>query len=99
MGAWVFVTFVGDGYINVGGDLPDSTSIQLRAGWNLVGYPTLSTTITVGDAFWGTGATMVEVFDPSAAYRTRSVGSTYVMRPGEGYWVYVPTTTTWTVDW
>ncbi|MBI5001693.1 MAG: right-handed parallel beta-helix repeat-containing protein [Euryarchaeota archaeon] len=98
-GLWINITAVGDGFLNVSGSISNSTSVPLHAGWNMVGYPTLNNTTTVGDAFWGTGATMVETFDPAAPYRTKFVGPSYVMKPGEGYWVYVPADTIWTVNW
>jgi hypothetical protein len=84
--------------LRVRGNLPMSTSIPLYAGWNLVGYPSLSTNVTVADALWGTGADIVEVFDQSATYRTKVVGPTYVMKPGEGYWVHVVADSVWIVD-
>jgi hypothetical protein len=99
MGVWINITTVGDGFILVTGSVPSSISIPLHAGWNMVGYPSLCRNMTVADAFWGTGATIVEVFDPNATYRTKSVSSSYVMKPGEGYWVYVPADTVWTVNW
>jgi parallel beta-helix repeat protein len=99
MGFWINITDVGDGYLSLSGNLPTSTQIQLRAGWNLVGYPTLCTNMTVGIAFWGTGADIVEVFNQTAPYRTKVAGSKYLMKPGEGYWVHVPADTIWTVDW
>jgi hypothetical protein len=99
IGVWVNVTSVGDGFINITGLVADSTSIPLRTGWNLVGYPSLCTNMSVADALWGTGAIMVEVFDPNATYKTKVVGPTYLMKPGEGYWVYVPAASTWTVGW
>jgi hypothetical protein len=74
------------------------TEIQLKAGWNFVGYPT-QTTETVANALWGTGADRVEVFDASDPYRLKEVGATYVMKPGEGYWVRVPANSVWIVDW
>ncbi|MBI5000696.1 MAG: right-handed parallel beta-helix repeat-containing protein [Euryarchaeota archaeon] len=99
MGAWVYVTAVGDGFIKVNGTVANTTSIPLRAGWNLVGYPTLNTTTKVSDALWGTSATVVETFDPAAPYRTKVVSPSYLMKPGEGYWICVPSDTVWTVDW
>jgi parallel beta-helix repeat protein len=99
MGVWVNITTVGDGFINISGSIPISISISLRAGWNLVGYPTLCANQTVANAFWGTGADIVEVFNQSAAYKTKVVGPNYVMKPGEGYWVHVPADSVWTVDW
>lgn len=75
-----------------------STAIPLHAGWNLVGYPSLSNE-TIGNALWGTGADRVEVFDPAEPYLIKEIGPTYIMQPGEGYWVHVPADTVWVVDW
>ncbi|MDD4308378.1 MAG: hypothetical protein PHU53_06185, partial [Thermoplasmata archaeon] len=72
-------------------------TIPLYAGWNLVGYPT-QTTETVGNALWGTGADRVEVFDPISPY-IKEAGATYVMKPGEGYWIHVSADSTWTINW
>jgi len=98
-GLWIYITQLGDGFLNRSGTVPTSTPIQLRAGWNLVSYPTLCTNMTVANAFWGTGVDVVEAFDPAQPYRTKVVGSSYVMKPGEGYWVHAPADTTWTVNW
>jgi parallel beta-helix repeat protein len=99
MGLWINITKVGDGYLNISGYSIPTTSIPLRAGWNLVGYPTLATNMTVANAFGGTGADIVEAFDQNATYKTRVVGPTYLLKPGEGYWVHVPADTVWTVNW
>ncbi|MFH0816437.1 MAG: hypothetical protein V1934_06450 [Methanobacteriota archaeon] len=95
---WLYVTTVGNGYIKVTGSQPSSTGIPLKAGWNLVGYPSI-TPRTASDTFWGTGADIVEVFDPAQPYMTKAVGPTYLMTPGKGYWVHVNADTVWTVDW
>jgi hypothetical protein len=100
LGLWVYVTVVGNGYINVSGTLPTSTAIPLYAGWNLIGYPArVDTTYTVGQLKTATGATTVEGFSAGATYKTQILGNAYIMKRGEGYWVYVPTDTTWTVNW
>ncbi|MFH0816461.1 MAG: C25 family cysteine peptidase [Methanobacteriota archaeon] len=99
MGIWINITNLGDGYLNLTGIVASATRIPLRAGWNLVGYPSLCANITVGNAFWGTGADCVEVFDQGAPYRTKVVGPAYIMKPGEGYWVHVQADSVWTVDW
>ncbi|MBI5000297.1 MAG: right-handed parallel beta-helix repeat-containing protein [Euryarchaeota archaeon] len=99
MGVWINITTVGDGFLNLTGLNSTFTSIPLHTGWNMVGYPSLNTTTTVAVAFWGTGATMVEAFDANATYHTKVVGPNYIMKPGEGYWVYVPADTVWVVDW
>ena len=96
MGLWV-QTFTSDQLTAVG-SLPETTQINLRTGWNLVSYPSF-TERTVADALWGTGATNVEVYDPASPYKVTEVGPTYVMRPGEGYWIKVSADTIWTVDW
>jgi hypothetical protein len=46
---------------------------------------------------WGTGADRVAVYDMASPY-IKEVGSTYVMKPGEGYWVHVPADAVWTVN-
>lgn len=101
MGLWIHLTSnIGDGVLTVGeGSMPASTTIDLYSGWNMVGYPTQDKTKTVSEVFWGTGADKVEVFDPYNPYKLREVGPSYVMMPGEGYWVHVPSDTTWVVDW
>ena len=98
---WIHVTNYGDGIVTIEGDLPTSgeqANIPLKAGWNLVGYPSL-TNETVANALWGTGADKVEVCDPAEPYNIKEVGPTYVMRPGEGYWIHVPADTVWVIDW
>jgi hypothetical protein len=84
--------------LTLAGTLPVSTSIPLYAGWNLVGYPSL-TDETVANALWGTGADQVEAFDAGEPYYLKEVGPDYLMKPGEGYWVHVPADIVWTIDW
>jgi hypothetical protein len=92
------VASLGDGYITINGTEPLPITIPLYAGWNLVGYPTL-TSMTIMNALAGTGYDAVEGFDPAGPYNTQSLNDTYVMTTFEGYWVHVPADTTWTVDW
>jgi len=98
MAFWINITEPGGTVLTVSGPIPDSTTISLYAGWNLVGYPSL-TTETVANALWGTGADKVEKFDSLAPYRISEVGPTYVMKPGEGYWIHVPADTVWIINW
>jgi parallel beta-helix repeat protein len=99
MGVWVQVTVLGDGFMTIWGERPTVTYVQLRAGWNLVGYPSLNATMTVAEVFWGTSVSVVEVFDPAQPYLTRVVGPAYLMSPCKGYWVYSVADSVWTVDW
>ncbi len=100
MGIWLHITDNGgDGVLTAGeGIMPASTSISLHTGWNMVGYPARNSEMTVAEALSGTGADRVEAFDSVSPY-IKEAGPTYIMKPGEGYWVHVPTDTIWTVDW
>ncbi len=97
IGFWINITEPNVN-LTVRGYIPSSTSIPLYAGWNLVGYPSL-TNETVANALWGTGVDNVLVCVPAEPYRIREVGPSYLMKPGEGYWVHVPADTIWVVDW
>ncbi|MCK4756987.1 MAG: exo-alpha-sialidase [Thermoplasmata archaeon] len=97
MALWINITEP-DVNLTVRGIVPSSTTITLYAGWNFVGYPT-QTTETVANALWGTGADKVEVFNASTPYNLQAVDATYVMKPGEGYWVHVVADSVWVVDW
>jgi parallel beta-helix repeat protein len=96
MGFWLHAT--ANCTLTVEGAIPASTNIPLHAGWNLVGYPS-QTEMSVANALWGTGADRVEVCDLGAPGLITPVGSTYLMRPGEGYWVHVAADCVWTVGW
>jgi parallel beta-helix repeat protein len=97
MGFWINVTEPGVN-LTVTGYLPAVAVVQLYAGWNLVGYPSL-TPIAVSNALAGTGYDAVEGYNATAPYRISPLGDSYVMNPGEAYWVHVPVDTVWTVDW
>ena len=77
---------------------PVSTNIMLYAGWNLVGYPSL-TQKSVSQALLGTGYDAVDGFNATAPYHLSPLAGSYMMKPGEAYWIKVPADVTWTVDW
>jgi hypothetical protein len=95
-GFWL--TIPANGTLTVTGKVPTSTTIQLRAGWNYIGYPSL-TPKSVFKALAGTGYDMVEGFDENAPYRLSPLSDNDKMRPGEGYRIHVPADTLWIVDW
>lgn len=97
IGFWINVTEPGQSLIVEGID-PGVTNIQLYAGWNLVGYPTLMPR-SVSSALAGTGYDAVAGYDGLDPYRITPLTGGYMMQPGEGYWVHVTSDTTWTVDW
>jgi len=94
MALWINVT--SNDYLTVAGLVPQSTTINLYKGWNFVGYPSFSTAYTVGDLKSQTGATRVEGYDPNAPpYYLKVLPDSYVLRPGEGYWIRVSTGMSW----
>ena len=98
MGFWINITEP-DVILTVSGLIPESTSIPLYAGWNLVGYPTLNDSTPIWSALWGTGADRVEICNLTEPYLIKEASPTYIMKPGEGYWVHVPADTIWFINW
>ena len=94
---WIYINTPGS--IIVTGAKAPTTNIDLVAGWNLVGYPSLQTTYTVADMKASLPAgVIVEGFDiNSPPYNLWILPSTYTLKAGEGYWVYVPSAATWSV--
>jgi hypothetical protein len=98
MGFWLHATQ--NTNLTVYGALLMNTSITLKAGWNLVGYPSLINR-TASLALAGTGSDIITIFDGASLSYMQDIMdlSTVIMEPGEGYWVHVPADTTWVVDW
>jgi hypothetical protein len=106
MGFWIHITNIGDGNLAVVGDLPitgEVFNIQLYTGWNLVGYPCMTTqdisTVIGGMLF---NVIQTEVYDPTNAdgYRTRwqdPWDSVYFLNPGQGIWIEVSADEIWTI--
>jgi beta propeller repeat protein len=97
MGYWVHVSEACT--LQISGVPTQTTSITLHAGWNLVGYPTRDGARTLSYALWGTGADRVEGLDMSSPSLLRVLPPNYVMKPGEAFWVRVPSDTIWTINW
>jgi hypothetical protein len=98
MGFWLH-TPVPDDFV-VAGLVPTSTDIALRKGWNLVGFPSFSTTYTVQDVMIVTSVSKAEAFDPMASpYLLQAISpmGTDLMASGDGYWMYASSFDTWTV--
>ncbi len=94
---WVRIT--GPGTLSVTGNAPTTPQqITLRPGWNLVGFPSYRYGYTVADLKAAVGASTVEGFDSTASpYYLRTLPDNYILRTGEGYWVYMASTQVWTV--
>lgn len=96
MGVWVNVTE--DSNFTVAGVVPLYTGIDLKAGWNLVGFPSFNTSFTVGDLKASLPVTRVEGLDPTAPpYFLKPLQDSDFMLPGHGYWIQVSSDSTWTL--
>ncbi|MEE9115654.1 MAG: hypothetical protein V3U09_02010, partial [Thermoplasmata archaeon] len=96
MGLWVNVTV--DSALTVAGMVPANTTIQLRSGWNLVGFPSFNLTYTVADLKVDVGATRVEGFyAPGLPHCLRVLEDFEVLQVGYAYWVRVEVDIIWTV--
>ncbi|MBN1813561.1 MAG: fibronectin type III domain-containing protein, partial [Anaerolineae bacterium] len=94
--------------LQVGGAVPEASSIPLCAGWNMVGYPAL-TAQPPADALASLasgGCVRVYAYNPTNATDPwkmyNSCAPAYTndlaqMEPGWGYWMYVEQAGTWSV--
>ncbi len=96
-GMWLNTT--GNDNMIVAGSVRTSTTITLKAGWNLVGYTSFNTSTTMSDALFGLPVDLVERFDAPSPYMMIPMLGTDIMMPGEAYWVSVSADCVWTVDW
>lgn len=97
MGFWVNVAE--ESNLTVAGIVPAQTLVRLRAGWNLIGFPSLNSTYAVGDLKAETGAMRAEGFDASTSpYFLKFLADGEILQAGYGYWVWVDGDSTWTVE-
>ncbi len=96
VGYWVDVT--ASSSLTIAGTVPLTTEIQLRRGWNLVGFPSFDVDFTVGDLM---SINMIEVegFDSTASpYFLRQLADSEPLQAGHAYWVKAPSGGVWHVD-
>lgn len=95
-GIWLNVTE--DSNLTVAGLVLFETAIQLRSGWNLVGFPSFGPNLSVGDLKNVTGATHVEGFATSTPpYFLRRLPDSETLEAGNGYWIHLENEVTWTI--
>ena len=99
---------VNDGYwlkvsedvsLDVEGPVPSGASINVKSGWNLVGYPR-SSGEGVADELTSLGNTVVQIKDLGSSYDPSIpsfLNTLSTMAPGSGYWLNVDADGTWTV--
>ena len=96
MGFWINI--ISDGTLSVYGKVITSTTIDLYAGWNLVGYPCLMGD-SVTNVLVGTGYDNVYKFDGLATYLIINMANFELMGDGNGYWVHVNADVSYVVDY
>ncbi len=84
-GWWIRVS--ADTYFDVTGTAPGNVTIFLKAGWNLIGYPTM-TDRTVEETFQGLPYDRLECFDPASPYHLKAMNDSDYLTTGMGYWVH-----------
>ncbi len=73
--------------VSVSGDIPTSTTVSLKQGWNLMGYPQASDgdLQTILSPIWSDTET-IKNFD---AFKDQTSGTLETLSPGEGYFIYM----------
>lgn len=95
VGFWLSVT-AGSQLTFAGSVLPQF-SIQLKRGWNLVGFPS-STSRQISGVLAGVPYLSVEGYDMAPPYFLRDYAANENMEPGRGYWIEVASDTIWTIQ-
>jgi uncharacterized protein YkwD len=101
IGFWIHITDIGGASLEITGDSPSSPwSIDLKEGWNLVGYPS-NTERQRGDAlnnlYYGTDIEIIQWFDSmNGTYHNLDAGEN--MKPGIGYFIRANHDCEWIVN-
>lgn len=96
MAFWVNVITASD--FVVAGLVPQTTTISLHAGWNLVGFPSFGTAYTLANLKVDVNASNAEGPDPLAApFCLRKMLDSDAFVAGRGYWIEVPADVDWVV--
>lgn len=96
MGIWIHL--LNATVLRTNGTYFRSTQIDLLAGWNLIGYPSLHD-MSVEDVFAGLPLLRIEAFAGGAdPYLLKPLDNNGYLSPGKGYWVNVAADCTLTVN-
>lgn len=96
IGLWVNATV--ECNLTVAGAVPAQTTIRLNEGWNLVSFPSFSSSYTINDLKTDTGAVRSEGYDSALPHHLRVLGGLEVLLAGEAYWVKVDANVDWIVE-
>ncbi|UCH89244.1 MAG: right-handed parallel beta-helix repeat-containing protein, partial [Thermoplasmata archaeon] len=92
----LLMDFINDSFITIAGVVPKITNITLKAGWNFVGFPSL-TRRRISNALSGISYERIEGFIPAPPQYLWELDDNDFMRPGYGYWIKVSSDTVWRV--
>lgn len=100
MGLWIYMKE--DDILVITGELPTSTTITLRKGWNLVGYPSL-TTQSLTEALSSISGKYNVIFhydrtDVSDPWKRDLDGDLTEMEPDKGYWIHAKEDCNWVIN-
>ncbi len=79
------------------GVVPQTATVNLCSGWNLVALPGFHGNLTVGTLRTQTGADQIVGFDPADPFHTQALPDSAVLTWGEGVWVHVRAAVAWSV--
>jgi hypothetical protein len=102
MGVWLYIPdaiSLGDGYLNLSGSLSWQVDIQLRSGWNLVGFPSKfdkPRDVALGNLIFGDDIYKIKWFNATAG-KIEDVSISDNFRVGQGYWIYANKNCVWEV--
>jgi hypothetical protein len=100
MSFWVHITQPGDTiFLHNGAPAISNQTIDLYPGWNLVGYPSLTSyDRTQGLNKLNFGAEVDSIWSYDSATQTwNELGSSDYFEPRTGYWIHATTTCVWEV--
>jgi parallel beta-helix repeat protein len=96
IGIWVNVTQGSN--LTIAGVVPTSTTINLHAGWNLVGFPSFNNSYAVANLKATMAVDRIEGFDGAAPpYFLRAMTDGDFLQAGFGYWIKTSNDATWIV--
>lgn len=107
MGFWIHMT--AEDALVVTGNIPVTTNINLYTGWNMAGYPSevnrpfpdvlrdngVGDNFTLVYAYHANDASPWKMYDPAMPFGNDLTE----MEPGWGYWIWVDTDCTWSVEY
>jgi hypothetical protein len=109
-GIWIFMTAPDTLTISTYNSHPTVTNIQLKKGWNFVGYPSMTAKNAgtgVGDAFASISAYVdmaihynaSDTLDHWKEWGAGTQGDLVQIDPGYGLWMHVSSDCVWSVEW